>query len=292
MKNGFLFYIHGMFRLAVFLFTAGTIASAADSNRSTLRLEDILWREVHNRDGTLLGATSDVLIQMPSGQIVFILVKPTELYSEPKAIPPSALALPEDSKAPIKLDVTMDEWINSPRLDWDPKLIVKFASEGEQIYGYYHQEWLLTATDAAPSPTQGVEVVAPRGGATEATRFVSLSNLLLHRVATEAWDQEGFIRGFLLDWRNKRATHAIASHTFTTVPAPNEQWFAIPVGLLNPPAEQESITVRAEPKAFVEAQPLSSDQEAASRSTSQISLFPAGVVVGVTAPPTTPTAAE
>ena len=249
------------------------IARAASESAppTALRLADFLWRDVQNQQGEPLGATSDVLVEMPSGRIVFVLIKPRQIYAEPRAVPPGSLSAPTSDDSALKLDISLDEWINAPRIDWDPKVIAKYTEKGAEIYGFYNQNWLQTAPGAeAP----GVNVVAGKKDDKQPVRFVSLNNLVMHRVASPAWETAGFVRGFLLDWNSHRATHALVSRVFDPLPVPNDSWFAIPVSLLNPPVEQDALTIDTNEQAFANARTVSAESDLPISNTTDIFQFP------------------
>lgn len=225
------------------------IAGAAEPTRGQarqLRLKEFLWREVQNKDGRTLGSTSDVLVQMPSGKIVFIAVVPSGFYQRPKTLPPGAFLVPADPDAPLQVDITLDRWLNAPRIDWNPRFAVKYEDDGARIYAYYQQRW----SEPDPTPAPGVEVVASKEARPPPLRFVSLNNLLLERVTASGWEQAGFLTDFLLDWSVQRATHALVSPQFTPLARPDEKWFAIPTPLLIPPVEEDAIKVNAGVAAF------------------------------------------
>lgn len=211
------------------------------SERALLLLDDLLWREVRNVQGEDLGGVSDLLVEMPSGRLVFVAVDPSELFQRPKAVPPTALRLPQSKEAPLVLDVSKDRWIEAPRLDWNGALVIKNTEEGGRIYGYYQQAW----NEPEPGATWGMTVVAQPKGATPAARYVSLKKLLLERVETNGRQQAGYIRGFLIDWSAKRATHALVSSQFTPSARRDATWFAIPIPLLSPSLENDAIIVNS-----------------------------------------------
>jgi hypothetical protein len=216
------------------------------SEGALLRLDDILWREVRNVQGEVLGGVSDLLVQMPSGRLVFVAVDPSELFERPKAVPPASLRLPQSEDAPLVLDISKGGWLEAPRLDWDGALVIKNTEEGGRIYGYYQQAW----REPDPGPPWGMPVVAPSEGAKPPARYVSLKNLLLQRVETNGREHAGYIQGFLIDWSAKRATHALVSSQFTPLAQSDANWFAIPTPLLNPSLEDEGIMVNSGIDAF------------------------------------------
>ena len=225
------------------------IASATEptsDQAGQLRLKEFLWREVQNKDGRTLGSTSDVLVQMPSGKIVFVAVVPSGFYQRPKTLPPGAFQVPADPDGPLQVDITLDRWLNAPRIDGNPRYAVKNDGDGARIYAYYQERW----SESDPTPAPGLEVVASKEDRPPPLRFVSLNNLLLERVTALGWEQAGFLTDFLLDWSVQRATHALVSPQFTPLERPDEKWFAIPTPLLIPPVEEDAIKVNAGVAAF------------------------------------------
>lgn len=241
--------------LSVALVCCGCVASAtglvtagraAASEPALLRFDDLQWRSVLNEQGEELGGVSDILVQMPSGRLVFVAVDPSDLFQRPKAVPPHALRLPKSKDAPLVLDMSKERWIEAPRLDWDGALVIKNTEEGGRIYGYYQQAW----REPDAGPPWGMTIVAPPKGVAPAARYVSLKNLLLERVETNGRQQAGYLRGFLIDWSAKRATHALVSSQFTPLGRPEGKWFAIPIPLLNPSVEDDTLTVNGSVDAF------------------------------------------
>lgn len=228
-------------------------AAPVPEGSGTIRLDTLLWREVQDSQGRTLGSVSDVLVQMPSGRVVFVAIVPAEFFSRPKGVPPGALEIPARPDAPVRLDVTPERWRAAPLLDWDTSLLVKQTGEGARIYGYYQQAW----REPDPAPPWFMRIVGREGQEGErAKRYVPLKKLLLDRVTTAADQQIGFVRDFLLDWADRRVTHALVSPQFTPLAKPDDRWFAVPVALLGPPLEQDALTVNSAPEAFREAKPL------------------------------------
>ena len=243
------------------ILSLGLPAVRADGPRggtSPAYLSQVLGREVRDRGNQPLGSVSDLLVQMPSGKIVFVAVLPARFFARPKAIPPGALLMPAAPDAPLQLDIPADRWIEAPWIDWNGAMVIKNSAEGEKIYGFYQQRW-EEPPDRAETP---MAIVAPRQPAALAARYVSLKKLLLDRVSTVAWEQAGFVRDFLLDWPGHRASHALVSPEFTPLATPEKLWFAIPVPLLNPPVESDAITVNAGLAAFRAAPRMSAEATA------------------------------
>jgi hypothetical protein len=238
--------------LASLVSAASAANVSASSKNAPTTVDGLLWRDVKAADGQVIGVTNDVLVQMPSGQIVFILVKPTALYSEPKALTPEQFTNVPAGKGPLQSSLNFDEWLNSPRLDWDPTLIVKDSSDGAKLFAYYQQAWIGTAQR---QPAKGVNVVAQASGTPAPTSYVSLMKLMNSRVETPGWDTAGYIRGFLLDWPQHRATHALLAHGFSPAPRPGESYYAVPMTLMKPPVERQIISVDTNANAITSARP-------------------------------------
>jgi len=73
---------------------------------------------------------------------------------------------------------------------------------------------------------------------------------LLKRIAAPAWQHEGFLNDFLLDWASQRVTHALISPQFPPLAAPDQMWFAVPIAQLNSPRDGNAIVVNSTPDAF------------------------------------------
>src|SRR5688572_5773666 len=84
----------------------------------TFGFEEFQWREVQDRDGKALGTVNDVLSEMPSGRIVFVLVKPHEPFAPATAVPAGLVLVPADKNAAVRLDTSNSEWLKAPHLDW------------------------------------------------------------------------------------------------------------------------------------------------------------------------------
>jgi len=260
------------------LLLIGISASAAETSPSSAvpvqRLKDFLWREVQNHEGKTLGSVTDVLVEMPSGKIVFVAVVPSGFFERPKTLPPGALIAPAQGNGPLRVEISHDRWLEAPRIDWDPKLIVQNTGDGPRIYGYYQQQW----AEPEPIPEPGLEVVASRkkdNATPPPVQYVSLKDMLLDRVTTPAWEQAGFLSDFIIDWSAQRATHALVSPQFTPLARPDEMWFAIPLPLLNPPDEEDAITVNSNVEAFRRAPNLPEDGRLPENATTEIYRYPA-----------------
>jgi sporulation protein YlmC with PRC-barrel domain len=231
--------------LHLFLLAACCAYGAAPANPASpakpVRLDEILWRDVSNAQGEQLGSVSDLLVQMPSGRIVFVAVDPSEPFQRPKAVPPAALRFPGDNQRAFTLDIPSERWREAPRLDWDAALVIKNTAEGGKIYGYYQQTW----AEPDRTPPWGMTVVARPNDSRSPDRYVSLKRLLLEQVETHAGNHVGYIQDFVFDWPAKRATHAVVSNKLTPSAEDGVQRFAIPLPLLNPPVLTDAITVNS-----------------------------------------------
>jgi sporulation protein YlmC with PRC-barrel domain len=266
------FLIRLIFCFASALTAAANRAQPAQPSSLLLRLDEVLWREVQNRAGETLGSVSDVLAQMPSGRLVFVAVVPSEFFERPKAVPPGAIVFPDNAGAPLQLDIPNERWINAPRLDWDAALVIKHTSEGERIYGYYQQAW----QEPDPTPPWGMTVVAPPADVRERpARYVSLKDILLHRVVTPVGHQAGFVRDFLVDWTRRYATHALVSPRFTPLAKPDAMWLAIPTPLLNPPVADDAITANTDLEALRRAEPVATGVTLSTSDRARIFRYPA-----------------
>jgi hypothetical protein len=236
---------------------------------SPVGLEEILWRPVQDRSGGELGGLSDVLVEMPAGRVVYLAIDSSQLFDHPKAVPPGAVMLPPQSDAPFQLEISRDRWIAAPRLDWEGSLIIAHTDEGERIYGYYQQAWRAPELRAAWGA-----VVVPSTSPPPA-RYVSLKGLLLNRVVINGREQAGYIRDFLIDWSGRRVTHAIVSPQFTPLAQPGSSRFAVPMPLLEPPAQDGSIPIRSTMAAFQRAPAWPAETSRALSDTSTVFRFPA-----------------
>lgn len=213
--------------------------------------DQLVWREVKNQNGQSLGAISDLLVEVPSGKIAFVVIQPSELYARPKALRPDALSVTEKHADPATLNLPAEDWLNAPRLDWSGLQVTQKTDAGEKIQGSYLQPWI--DRKAAPASGKNAARTAP---AQPTDGYVSLSNLQSRRVTVPGWDQDGFLNNFLVDWSAKRVTHALVSPEFPAIARPNEPWYAIPMAMLNPPNEQNSIDVKTSRDAIVHAQSI------------------------------------
>lgn len=214
---------------------------------ASVTLNNVLWRTVQNREGKSIGGVSDVLVQMPSGRIVFVTVDPNEFFSPAKAVPPASLTAVTRVEDAVRLEAPSERWFNAPILEWNGARVIENTAAGEKIYAYYQQRWL------PPEVSPGwLNVPTPTGTAAP-ERYVSLKKLLLHRVSTPAGEPTGFVRDFLIDWADHRVTHALVSPQFTPVANGPATWFAVPLSLLGPPDEDQGLTVNAKIDAFRQA---------------------------------------
>ena len=239
-------------------------AAATGSNRDaaetqSMPLEQLLWREVKTSDGQSVGTVRDVLCHLPSGQIVYVAIDPSDLYERARAIAPEKLSVPADRKEAVQVKMTINEWLNAPRLDWSGLEVTQVSDSGESIKGVYQAEWVPpqpTSVAAKKTPAQ-VSAALPKPSG---PGFVALSQFHLKRVSVPGWDSEGFLNGFLLDWNAKRVTHALVSTEFAPISSPDKTWYAFPVALLTPPNEQEFIGINSTKEAIANAQRVAGDQ--------------------------------
>jgi len=218
-------------------------------------LDQLVWREVKNQNGQSLGAISDLLVEVPSGKIAFVVIQPSELYARPKALRPDALSVTEKHADPATLNLPAEDWLNAPQLDWGGLQVTLKTDGGEKIQGSYLQPWI--DRKAAPASGKNTARTAP---AQPTEGYVSLSNLQSRRVTVPGWDQDGFLNNFLVDWSAKRVTHALVSPEFPAIARPNEPWYAIPMAMLNPPNEQNSLDVKTSRDAIVHAQSIAGNK--------------------------------
>jgi sporulation protein YlmC with PRC-barrel domain len=236
-----------------------------------LRLEDYLWRSVQNKKGESLGSVNDVLVHLPSGRIVFVSVLPNRLFDRPKAVPPTALTVSPGRHGPLVADISIDWWINAPIVDWSEALVLDLTEQGGKVHAYYQQAWLEPppgfdwSIDRAVSPEQRANL----------PRFVSLRKLEHERLQTGDAEQVGYVYDFLLDWENRRATHALVSPERAPVEQPRETWFAVPVALIGPAKDYDALPVNREMDAFrIAATP--SDNRIPSADAGHIYRYPIG----------------
>ena len=228
------------------------------SQASSLPLRDLLWRQVTRTSGEALGSISDVLVRMPSGEIAFVVIQTNHLFDRPRAIPPASLTVPDTSGAAAVFNPGNDDWINAPQLDWNAVQVVQRTESGEKILGYYHRDWLglpppePPRRGAQPDP-EAAPLPATQSDGRPIPTYVSIQRQLSKRVTTPAWDQDGFLNDFLVDWTAKRVTHALVSPQFPPLAAPTDLWFAIPVALLTPGLEHEPLAVNSPEETFARA---------------------------------------
>lgn len=211
-----------------------------------MRLEEFLWRPVQNKEGEQLGTVNDVLVQLPSGRIVFVSVLPNRLFGRPKAVPPAALTGPAGPDAPFVVDLSIDRWINAPIVDWSEALVLDLTEQGGKVYAYYQQPWL----EPPPGYDWSIDRAVPPERQAELPRFVSLKKLEYERLQTGDAEQVGYVYDFLLDWGDRRVTHALVSPERAPVGQPGETWFAVPVALIGPAEDYDALTVNRKMNAF------------------------------------------
>jgi sporulation protein YlmC with PRC-barrel domain len=219
----------------------------------SMPLQELLWREVKTTDGQSVGTVSDVLCHLPSGQIAYVAIDPSDLYERPRVVAPETLSVPADRNQPVQVKMTINEWLNSPRLDWSGLEVTQRSDSGENIKGVYQKEWVPPRPTSIATKKTPAEISAALP-ASSGPSFVALSRFHLKRVSVPGWDSEGFLNGFLLDWKAKRVTHALVSTEFAPISGPEKPWYAFPVALLTPPNDQEFIGVNTNEQAVASAQ--------------------------------------
>ena len=247
----------GSFLLPTFSHGQNTPA-ANTSATEPLPLDHYLWREVKNQSGQSLGAVSDLLVQIPSGQIVFVVIETSEMYGRPKVVRPDALTVSGKAREPVTLNLSADDWFNAPRLDWSGLQVTQKTNEGEKIYGSYLPQWIEQKPVANANGKNAGRVSSAAGQPSDG--FISLSKLQSHRVSVPGWDQDGFLNSFLIDWAAKRATHVMVSPEFPAIVRPDEMWYAIPVAMLNPPNDQNVLVVNSTKDVVARAQRIAGEK--------------------------------
>ena len=225
----------------------------------SIPLEQFLWREVKSTDNQSVGTVRDVLCDVPSGRIVYVLVDPSNLYDRPKAVAPESLSVPLDPAEPVQLKMTLNEWLNSGRLDWSGLEITQRTDSGESITGVYKREWVEQQAVAA-GKNKSTAPASAAISSPSSREFVSLGRLNLKRVKVPGWDQDGFLNEFLIDWTAKRVTHALVSPEFAPISPLSKPWYAIPIALLMPPDPQGTLGVKSTEDAIVHAKPIAGDR--------------------------------
>lgn len=221
-------------------------AAQKDAALSDLRVQDLLWRQVESREGETLGGISDVLVQLPSGRLMFLAIDPAALFQPPKIVPPGALSgVEQDPASPVRLEIAKERWLFAPMVDWDGVGIIDNTAEGSKVYAFYQQAW----RDPDPSRPPGLSAVGSTDQRRPA-RYVSLNDLLGNRVVANSRQHVGYIRDFVLDWEGLRATHALISPQFVPPQSSGAEWFAVPITFLTPPRFGDAIVVNSDLAAF------------------------------------------
>ena len=101
---------------------------------------DILYHDVLGQDGEKVGAVTDLLIAMPSAQILFVAVTPSDLFKRPKAIPLDALA--PAKKGALQLRIPLDTWLSAPEEARNGQWVEQFASNAFRILARYNLAWV------------------------------------------------------------------------------------------------------------------------------------------------------
>lgn len=94
---------------------------------------DLMEYEVQNTQGERLGAFSDIVIDMESGQIEFVAVGPGE---SPRLVPVQALKTRPDQKH-LVLDINQDRWEEAPTAERGELERIGREDEAREIYNYY-----------------------------------------------------------------------------------------------------------------------------------------------------------
>jgi sporulation protein YlmC with PRC-barrel domain len=236
---------------------AGSKVDAAETQ--SMPLQQLLWRDVRTSDGQSVGTVRDVLCHLPSGQIVYVAIDPSALYERPRVVAPDTLSVPADRNQPVQIKMTNNEWLNTPRLDWSGLEVTQWSGSGENIKGVYQREWIPARPTSVATKKTSAEISAALPASTGPS-FVALRQFHLKRVSVPGWDAEGFLNGFLLDWKAKRVTHALVSTEFAPISAPDKPWYAFPVALLTPPNEQEFLGINSSEEAIAKAQRVPGDR--------------------------------
>lgn len=217
----------------------------------------VLWHRVLDQQNNRLGAVTDILVEMPSGRIAFFAVKPSQLFERPRVLPPDALENAGDGA--LKLKGSLDAWYNAPILSWNQREVDAVTRNGLELRGYYEAAWAPPTSPAS----SGVAILGHPAQNRPPTPYVSLRALQNTTVLDPAHQQIGAIAEFLIDWPQRRVTHAIVSHQEPSLTGAVSNGFAIPVPLLNPPAGGSEVIANVTPQTLQRAPRLTNAAQAA-----------------------------
>lgn len=244
----------------------GPVALAQPSGLVPLR--SILWHGVAGPQGKYSGAITDVLVEMPSGRILYIAVNPADLFRSPRLLPSQALArLPNGD---FRSHLSLDQWLHAPVLDLTGQRVEQFNGQADQIVAVQAPAWTPGRSDRA----RGRRSVAAPIETMGFPQFVSLQTLIGAAAATTGHEELGTVSGFVADWPHHRINYAIVTAANTPA-APNAPSFAVPLALLSPGAGSQPVVVNAPSDAFRAAPQVSLNRAASLQHPEQIFRLPA-----------------
>lgn len=227
--------------------------SLAASSHPIVRAEQILWHPVEDQNHRTVGSVSDLLVEMPSGRVLFAAITPSELFEFARAVPPTALT--RESNGTLRLNLSDDAWEQAPRLSPNGRKIEQFTRNGVQLRGHYEPAW----APPQPQPSRGLEVIATTPGRPPVPRYVSLEELMNTPVKDLNSQELGAVGGFLVDWDDHRVMYALITRNGDALFASIANAWAVPMTALAPPLGGSAAVVNAPPDAFRRAPVLTGD---------------------------------
>jgi sporulation protein YlmC with PRC-barrel domain len=228
-------------RFLVLVATVVLTAAAAAATSPAPRIvpaHSVLFHDVLDQHHEKIGAVTDLLVTMPSGQVLFVAVTPADLFKRPKAVPLDALA--PASNGSLELRMTLDKWLDAPRVAWNGQWVEQLTPGGSRLLARYAVGW------AADRPLPE----AARFAATVAIpNYVSMRDLLGETVVDAQRQTVGGVGDFLVDWNTRRAVYAVVSpqaNGLAEMAVANG--FAIPTPMLTPPSTAGTMTVNITPE--------------------------------------------
>lgn len=200
--------------------------------------EELIDRDVRNTDGVRLGSVDNVVVDVESNRILYIIVEtsqaPGDINNPKKAVPPQAFSVTRADEESLLLNIPWYRWENAPGFHQDELQDAAGEEKVREVYDYFREEW--------------------RGGNTvpqaEDVSAALLSDLIGKKVLDMQQREIGHLESLLVNLPTGRLAFAVVSTTWFNV----ETRFALFPEDVTPSDGFETLIIHIDPEAFEQAE--------------------------------------
>lgn len=118
-----------------------TLALSDRGQGKTLKATDLMEKQVENQDGEKLGTVEDLIVDVDSGELEFVVVSSGGILGiggDLRAVPPGELS--EQGEDRLVLDISSDRWEEAPTIERDEIARLGEEQQSEEIRSFYQQD--------------------------------------------------------------------------------------------------------------------------------------------------------